>query len=44
VPYVASFSGFINLENTERTIKNEQSIETGNIGHTRHRKNKLREY
>ena len=28
------------LENTERTIKNGQSRETGNIGHTRRRKTK----
>jgi hypothetical protein len=32
------------IENTEGAIKNEQSRETGNIGHTRHRTNKLREY
>ena len=28
------------LENTEGTIKNGQSRETGNIGHTRRRKTK----
>jgi hypothetical protein len=37
-------SGQINLENTERAIKNEQSRETSNIGYNRHRTNKLREY
>jgi hypothetical protein len=28
------------LEKTEREIKNGQSRETGNVGHTRHRTNK----
>ena len=30
----------INVENTEGTIKNGQSSETGNTGHTRRRKSK----